>query len=224
MATPMNAGGASSGMPQQMPMHTPGTQMGMPSGMQSGMQPGMPSGMQPGMPSGMQPGMQPGVNSEMPYYYNPNMPYISFAPYQGIPNMYIPSSNPYNVPMGIPLFPLYGYDSSADLDRDLEYMKQLYPRTARAIQKEIDDECDKMEYDGSAMFDEYPDKEYLEKLIDRVYDRIKKIDDEPKVEANSLYFYPPRRNPNYLRDIVTLLLLSEIYNRRRRHRSRRRWF
>jgi hypothetical protein len=185
----------------------------------------------PATPNGIPSGMQSGVGQEMPYYYNPNMPYmtgnmpcVNYAPYQGIPNMYLPNSNAYNVPMGIPLFPLYGYDNSADLDHDVEYMKQLYPRTAKAIQKEIDNECDQMEYDGSMMFDEYPDKEYLDKLIDRVYDRIKQIDEEPQVEMNSLYFYPPRRNQNYLRDVVSLLLLSEIFNRRRRHRGRKRWF
>ena len=176
-------------------------------------------------------GMQPGAPQEMPYYFNPTlpyapgtMPYMNNPPYQGIPNMYLPNSNAYQVPMGIPLFPLYGYDNSTDLDRDLEYMKQLYPKTARTIQKEIEDECDKMEYDGSMMFDEYPDKEYLDKLTDHIYDRIKKVEDEPQVEMNSLYFYPPRRNSNYLRDMVSLLLLSEIFNRRRRYRSRRRWF
>ncbi len=176
-------------------------------------------------------GMQPSGPQEVPYYMNPvipnvsgAMPYMNYPPYQGIPNMYLPNSNTYNVPMGIPLFPLYGYDNSADLDRDVEYMKQLYPKTARIIQKEIDNECDKMEYDGSMMFDEYPDREHLDKLIDHIYDRIKQMEEEPQVEMNSLYFYPPRRNTNYLRDIVSLLLLSEIFNRRRRYRSRRRWF
>jgi hypothetical protein len=102
--------------------------------------------------------------------------------------------------------------------------KQLYPSTAKSIQNAVDDECDQMEYDGSMMFDEYPDREYLNKIIDRVYDKVKNIDEEPQVEASSLYFYPPRRVDNHLRDIVSLLLLSEIFNRRRRHRSRRRWF
>ena len=180
----------------------------------------MPSGSQGGIPSGLQTGIGP----EIPNYCNPNMPYNGYAPYQGIPNMYLPNTNAYNVPMGIPIFPLYGYDNSADLDRDVEYMKQLYPKTARSIQREIDNECDQMEYDGSMMFDEYPDKEYLDKIVDRVYTRIKQTEEEPQVEMNSLYFYPPRRNQNYLRDIVSLLLLSEIFNRRRRHRSRKRWF
>ncbi len=186
-------------------------------------------GTMPGAPAGLPSTMQPGMNQEMPYFNpNPNipgnMPYMSYPPYQGIPNMCVPNANSYNVPMGIPMYPLYGYDNSADLDRDVEYMKRLYPKTAKAIQKEIDNECDKMEYDGSMMFDEYPDKEYIEMLIDRIYDRVKQTDEEPQVEINSLYLYPPRRNQNYLRDIVSLLLLSEMFNRRRRHRGRKRWF
>jgi hypothetical protein len=219
---PSNTAAPMPSIPQQMP----GGMTGMPQPMQ-GAVPGMPQPMQggtSGAPMGIPNGMQPGGNQEMPYYYNPSMPYVSYPPYQGIPNMYVPNTNTYNVPMGIPLFPLYGYDNSADLDHDVEYMKHLYPRTAKAIQKEIDNECDQMEYDGSLMFDEYPDREYLDKLVDRVYDRIKQIDEEPEVEMNSLYFYPPRRNQNYLRDIVSLLLLSEIFNRRRRYRSRKRWF
>ena len=181
------------------------------------------AGMMPG--AGMTPGsgMAPGANPM--YQYAPQaITNMNYPPYQGIPNMYSPNNNPYQVPMAVPMFPLYGYDNSADLDRDVDYMKQLYPGTAKRIQKDVDDECDKMEYDGSMMFDEYPDREYLEKITDRIYDRIKDMDEEPQIEANSLYYYPPRRQPNYLRDVVSLLLLSEFLNRRRRYRSRHRWF
>ena len=59
---------------------------------------------------------------------------------------------------GVPMYPLYGYDNMEDFERDLEYFKQLYPSTVRYIQNEVDNECDKLEYDGSVMFDEYPDR------------------------------------------------------------------
>ena len=65
----------------------------------------------------------------------------------------MPPCTPYNTPMGVPLYPLYGYDNCEDLDRDMKYMKQIYPNTAKRIQREIDNECDKLEYDGSIMFD-----------------------------------------------------------------------
>ena len=144
-----------------------------------------------------------------------NMPYnIDYIP--------MPKTAPYNTPMGIPLYPLYGYDSCEELDRDMNYLKQLYPNTAKRIQREIDDECDKLEYDGSVMFDEYPDKVTLDKIIDRVCERVKDLDEAPQVEINS--YNTPRRRQNLLRDLVTIILLNEIFNRRRRYRSRRRWF
>jgi hypothetical protein len=158
-------------------------------------------------------------------YEAPEIPYIYYPSYQGVPyNIYMPSATPYTAPMGIPLLPLYGYDNSADLDRDVEYMKQLYPSVAKRIQSEIDNECDQLEYDGSVMFDEYPDKVTLDRIIDRIYDRVRQNEEEPEVEMNSFFGRPRGRRENLLRDVVTLLLLNEIFNRRRRFRSRRRWF
>ena len=207
-ATPMT--GTPMGMPSQTPMRTP-SQTPM-----TGSPMGMPSQTPTRTPS--QTPMSGAPSSE---YLSPVITY----PYSpgGYNSMYVPVNIPYNTPMGIPLYPIYGYDNSEDLDRDIEYMKQLYPYTARVIQKEVDDECDKLEYDGSLMFDEYPDKTSLDRIADRVYDKIKNIEEEPQVEANSIYNYPSRRR-NFLRDIVSLILLNEIFNRRRHHRSRRRWF
>ncbi len=137
--------------------------------------------------------------------------------------LFIPNSTPYNTPMGVPLYPLYGYDNCEDSDRDMNYFKQLYPNSARQIQNEINNECDKLEYDGSVMFDEYPDKITLDKIIDRIYEKVRDMDEAPHVEAKSIY-NPPRRRQNLLRDFVNIILLNELFNRRRRYRSRRRWF
>lgn len=42
-------------------------------------------------------------------------------------------------------------------EKDLQVMKSFYSRRAARIQEKADRECDRMEYDGSMMFDEYPD-------------------------------------------------------------------
>jgi len=179
----------------------------------------------PTMPQ-MQPSIQPYGNQYYPSMQSEmnEMPYMGYPAYQGIPNSNLPNPNPYAVPMGIPMFPLYGYDNSADLDKDIEYLKYLYPLSAKTIQKEIDNECDQMEYDGSVMFDEFPDKVQIERIIDRVYAKIKDLHEEPKLETQSLYFYPNKRRENHLHDIVALLLLSEMFHRRRRYRCRKRWY
>lgn len=147
----------------------------------------------------------------------------TMPPTTGMPMYGMPINTPYNAPMGVPLYPLYGYDNCEDLDRDMKYLQQLYPSSARRIQGEINNECDKLEYDGSVMFDEYPDRVTLDRIVDRVYERIKDMEEVPLIEANSVYF-APRRRQNILRDFVSIILLNELFNRRRRHRSRRRWF
>lgn len=162
-------------------------------------------------------------------------------------NMIMPGMfmNP-SLPMGIPLMPLYGYDNSEDADKDWDYMRQMYPVIAKKLLKEIEEECDKLEYDGSCMFDEYPDRVYLSRIADKIYDRVKYLEDDDtlvsqrsiedsktedsSVEANQFYRdgrrdgRDRRRRPARLRDLVEVLLLNEILNRRRRFRSRKRWF
>lgn len=58
-------------------------------------------------------------------------------------------------------------------DRDMEYFKELYPQNMRRIQEIIEDECDRLEYQGSRMFDEYPDRNMLRSLSHKIYDRTK---------------------------------------------------
>jgi hypothetical protein len=102
--------------------------------------------------------------------------------------MYLQDSyiNPYNIPMGVPMMPLYGYDNSEDADKDWDYMKQMYPITAKKIMSEIEDECDKLEYNGSCMFDEYPDRVYLSRIVDRIYDKTKYLEDDMMMNAKNI--------------------------------------
>lgn len=129
--------------------------------------------------------------------------------YNSYQSMYLPSG------LQLPDVDDEGFDES-----DIEYMKSLYPEFCRRIQAYIDEECDRLEYDGSYMYDEYPDRETVERITDRIYDMIDQ--DErmrtSEVEKNtedvkSQQFY---RNYNLQRDLVKVLFLNELFNRRRR--------
>ena len=179
-----------------------------------------------------------------------NYDYAPFPPY-GNNGLYISDMNPYRVPMGVPMMPLYGYDNCEDADKDWDYMKQMYPIIARKLLVDIEDECDKLEYDGSCMFDEYPDKVYLGRIVDKIYNKFKYMEEDEVnsesintanpihgTEEASLKFnqynsdwdyrrdrYDRRdRNPRWVRDLIEVLLFNEILNRRRRYRGRKRWF
>jgi hypothetical protein len=191
--------------------------------------------------------------------YNDNYDYNDFTSNPNRMNMPDRDMYSYRVPMGVPMMPLYGYDNCDDADKDWDYMRQMYPSAARKIQKEIEDECDKLEYDGSCMFDEYPDRVYIGRIADRVYDRVKYLEDEilttesvttpddsehDNKSVETSQFGPEgrfggfdrdrrhdhrddrhrgRRN-NFLGNLIDVILFNEILNRRRRFRSRRRWF
>lgn len=125
------------------------------------------------------------------------------------------------------------------MERDKEYMKSLYPTQAKSIQALVDEECDKMEYDGSVMFDEYPDRISLKKISMDIYLKYNK-DQMPEEtnednEEEDLYMMnynyhhrppmPPPGPNNPVMDIIDIILFNEIYKRRCRHnRCRRRLY
>ena len=64
------------------------------------------------------------------------------------------------------------YLSEIEYERDRERLKEMYPKEAKRIQRVVEEECDKMEYDGSLMFDEYPDRVMVQKLCDDIYNKV----------------------------------------------------
>ena len=65
------------------------------------------------------------------------------------------------------------YMTEIEYERDMERMKELYPKDAKDIQRLVEEACDKMEYDGSLMFDEYPDRLMLRRICDQIYQKAK---------------------------------------------------
>lgn len=59
-----------------------------------------------------------------------------------------------------------------EYERDMERMKRMYPQEVRAIQECVEDECDKMEYEGSMMFDEHPDRLTLRQICSRICQKV----------------------------------------------------
>lgn len=68
--------------------------------------------------------------------------------------------------------------------RDIAYMKELYPARMRRILDEVEKECDKLEYAGSMMFDEFPDQLLMRNLSNKIYDAVKDMEvDETEAEV-----------------------------------------
>lgn len=104
---------------------------------------------------------------------------------------------------------------------DILYLKELYPASFLRLQNIIDEECDKLEYDGSVMFDEFPDKERLRILENSIFEVAKtKLIEETAVNQTE------RSLPgdDWLKDIMCALLINEMMRRRSRRRIARRGF
>lgn len=102
-------------------------------------------------------------------------------------------------------------------ERDMEYFKEFYPRSMQQIQEIIEDECDRLEYQGSRMFDEYPDRNMLRSLSHKIYDRVM----DPQRPPQRPPFRPPHRpdRNNLLEDVIQVLLFNELARRRCRYRN-----
>lgn len=120
-----------------------------------------------------------------------------------------------------------------EMERDLEYMKQMYSKTAKEIQEQVEAACDAMEYDGSMMFDEYPDKLMLQRICDSIYEKTKHLEMPEEMpirenadEADDIFATQCTNcQPNpWLRDMIQVMLFQEMHKRRCRRRRCNRWW
>ncbi len=98
--------------------------------------------------------------------------------------------------------------------RDLEYLQEMYPRQAKNLQKRIVSVLDKLDYEGSMLYDEYPDKWQLYRLCDTVVDILKREEEEKESPEHIT-----DEKWEWIKDMVQLVLYYEIY--KRRHGGRR---
>ncbi len=98
--------------------------------------------------------------------------------------------------------------------RDLEYLQQMYPAQAKKLQKRIAEIIDKMDYEGSLLYDEYPDRCQLYRLADSILAILKREEEECDNGEHT-----SDEKWEWIGDMVQLVLYYEIY--KRRHGSRR---
>ena len=93
--------------------------------------------------------------------------------------------------------------------RDVEYMKSMYPMSAKKILPYVEEECDRMEYEGSMIYDEYPDRLQLRFMTKRIYERAQEEEENPGV---------------WLLDLIQVMLCQELLLRRRERREKRKFY
>jgi hypothetical protein len=88
---------------------------------------------------------------------------------------------------------------------DISYLKSIYPDSTKKIMDTIKATCDEYDYEGSCLYDQYPDRVWMEKISNSIYEQIK---DDP-MEAQD-----HRDGRDIRRNLIDVLLLNEILCRR----------
>lgn len=125
------------------------------------------------------------------------------------------------------------YDDEKTARKDLEVMKSFYPEASLRIQQIVERECDRMEYDGSMMYDEYPDQLMVMQVCKKISDRVQEENgrltareqQENGIEPELLEIqerYRAQSRP--IDDLVRILFCHEMFQRRCRRRRARRYF
>ncbi len=109
--------------------------------------------------------------------------------------------------------PLNGSMKLWELEEDNAYLKYLYPDVTRKICEFVEEICDQMEYEGSLMFDLYPDKTTLQITASGIAREFEKKypDDMPK-------------DKKLFRNLIEVVLYHEILYRRSRYRDHKRLY
>ena len=147
----------------------------------------------------------------------------------------------------MPYYMAYPTPLSFDDERtermDFEYLKSMYPELPKRILPYVEEECDRMEYENSMMYDQYPDKLQLKMMCRRVCDNVRRherlsewgeaFDQEENEESAVSGSACSCRgagcscrgsDKGILRDLVEVMLFQELYRRRCDHRRRCRRF
>ena len=109
---------------------------------------------------------------------------------------------------------LFGLEDMEQCEReivqDMEIMKRMYPKEARFITVLIEEACDRLEYEGSPMFDERPDRMMMLRMADDVCGMVCQEEGTPRYEQ--------------MHTMIEILLCNEFHERRCRHARRTRHY
>lgn len=90
---------------------------------------------------------------------------------------------------------------------DISYLQSMYPDSTKTIMETVKATCDQYDYQGSCIYDEYPDRIWIEKISNSIYEQVQAK--EP-LEAQG----HDESRGDFRRNLIDVLLLNEILCRR----------
>jgi len=110
----------------------------------------------------------------------------------------------------------YGTVKDDTVLSDLEYLHQTYPAEVRKYHRRIAEILDKMDYEGSMIYDEYPDRYTLWHLTENIVKIMRQEEEQQQLEVAT-----SQEKWEWMENLVQVLLCDEVY--KRRHGGKRRF-
>lgn len=102
-----------------------------------------------------------------------------------------------------------GVEQERTLLQDLEYLQQVYPAEVKRYQRRVAEILDKMDYEGSMIYDEYPDFGSMRRMAESMMKILQNEDGELPEEQRM-----DKEKWSWMTDMIQVLLCDEIYKRR----------
>lgn len=97
-------------------------------------------------------------------------------------------------------------------ERDNVYLREMYPKEAKIIGDLIENELDMVDYRGSFIYDEYPDKYLFFRIVNKVADHY--FEQAGVIVDGGI----TPQNKQWVQEIAQVILANEIYRRRNRRK------
>ena len=116
--------------------------------------------------------------------------------------MYYDEFFPFYVAYADPLL----YERENIQEKEFALMKSWYPESVRRLQERVEQECQLLDYEGSRLYDEYPDRLMMRSLCRQIREQV-----AGELEMQEI-------SDRFLDDLIEVLLYQEISRRRCRRR------
>ena len=108
------------------------------------------------------------------------------------------------------------------MEEDWLYMQQLYPNTARKLVYYIEDAVDRLEYENSMMFDNYPDRIAVEQVVKEIIAVIQENDPALITMPEETAVSDRKGDQTWdscMEEMIQIMLLGEMHHRRWRYQQ-----
>ena len=118
----------------------------------------------------------------------------------------------------LPYYMMYPFpfweERDAHITRDLEYLQQMYPKKAKQYQKLVYETLNLLDYEGSVIYDEYPDRLGLRLIVNAIYEKYEKQQSDEDMFTDK----------QLIKEMIEILLYQEILKRRQLVKRFYLWF